>query len=157
MNLGEIIANGIVNYKSPVGEMINGVADQVYEAGKTNAINTMENNPMKNNSTNAVEVGQNGTYYVPNNYAAATSTNQGIQNATAMDYYEYLSNTEMQRRVLDMTRAGLNPVLTATGGGGASSSTSAMSNTTKQTQMQNKTSLLNNAISLIAAIALRKG
>ena len=69
-----------------LGNMI-GIESPIKPNVNINANTNPSNNAQENISNNAMEIGPNSTYYVSNNYDNATSTDQGIQNATAMDFY----------------------------------------------------------------------
>lgn len=118
-----------------------------YQGQGSNALNTNTNTYTPTNSL---------TPFADQYWEDLKSTDQGLQNAMNVKWGEYQRNTQYQTAVNDLKEAGLNPVLAATGLSGAGIASNAMSNTTKQTEMNNITSIMSTALSILGMVILKK-
>lgn len=105
--------------------LIGGVsASQTAAAGQTNsaqAINAQIQGQRETNALNQQLAAENRTFN--EGEAAKNRIFQGDQAYVNRTFQEHLSNTAHQREIVDLQRAGLNPILSVTGGSGASTPT----------------------------------
>lgn len=123
----------------------------IFQPTSNNAMNVSKNKQLEQNiATNSL------TPFYDTYEEELLTDNQAQQNAMNVKWAEYERATRIPTQVEQLKSAGLNPVLAATSLGGASSAPIAMSNTTKQTEMNNMTSLVSSALSLLGMVLLKK-
>lgn len=100
-------------------------------------------------------IGQNSANQTNRDIASQTNAFNAQQAEKQMSFQQTMSNTAHQREVADLEAAGLNPILSATGGSGASTPSGASASGTTGAAQQNSLGELGKAVGQTVPSALQ--